>query len=148
MLKDNISNINNYNTLDKNLLIGLNYLANTDFSKLNDGRYDINNDIYVNIQSYQTKQSADFEAHKKYIDIQYIIQGEENIGVCDIADCITTIPYNTDKDIEFLKGNDNFISLIKNEFMILYPNDAHKPSISINKNMPETVRKAVVKVKI
>ena len=149
MIKDTLTNISKYNNLSEFLKIGLDYIKNTDFDKLEDGRYSINGeDIYINIQTYKTKENADFEAHRNYIDIQYVISGEEKIGVTDYANCSTTIEYNNDKDIEFLNGVGEYYELKTGDFMILYPTDAHKPSISIDTNNPETVRKAVVKVHI
>ncbi len=149
MIKDTLTNISKYNNLSEFLKIGLDYIKNTDFDKLEDGRYSINGeDIYINIQTYKTKENADFEAHRNYVDIQYVISGEEKIGVTDYANCSTTIEYNNDKDIEFLNGVGEYYELKTGDFMILYPTDAHKPSISIDTNNPETVRKAVVKVHI
>jgi len=149
MIKDNILNIKKYMGLDKNVVIGLEYLKETDFSSMKDGKFSISgNDIFVNLQTYTTKSDADFEAHKNYIDIQYIISGSEKIGITKYSDCSTKVEYNSDNDIEFLNGSGDYVVLKENEFMILFPEDAHKPSISINKNSPSKVRKAVVKVKI
>lgn len=148
MLKDNINNFAKYENLNKNIRTGLEYLFNSDFSKINDGKYNINEKMYVNIQSYQTKSSAYYEAHRKYIDIQYIIDGEEYIGVTSLSDCTCIVDYDTEKDIEFLDGKNNYIKLSKEEFMILYPTDAHKPSISIDASQPQNVRKAVIKIQI
>ena len=147
MIKDLLCNYKNYRELDKNLVKGLEFLSNTDWELINDGKHIISDEIYVNIQTYVTKDDADFEAHREYIDIQYILSGEELIGVTDYKKCETTIPYDKEKDIEFLSGEGFYENLSKGEFMILYPNDSHKPSISIDKNSPQKVRKAVVKVK-
>ena len=143
-----------YNTmikdkLNKKIIDGLCYLVSTDFSSIDDGRHEINEYAYVNIQTYQTKDDALFEAHKEYIDIQYVIEGEEKIGVANVDDCKTAISYDKEKDIEFLNLKTNkstYYPLTKGEYMILYPQDAHKPSIALKSK--STVRKAVVKVKI
>lgn len=132
--------------LNKRVVDGLNYLKSTDFSKVEDGRHELNENMYVNVQTYQTKDDALFEAHRDYIDIQYIISGEEKIGVTKYSGCTEAIPYDKEKDIEFLNGHGEFYPLLEGEYMILYPEDAHKPSISLNNQ--STVRKAVVKVKI
>jgi YhcH/YjgK/YiaL family protein len=132
--------------LNKKIIAGLNYLVNTDFSSVEDGRHELNDDIYVNIQTYTTKDDALFEAHKDYIDIQYVISGEEKIGVTNYSECKPNIPYDNQKDIEFLDGEGEYYPLKSGEYMVLYPTDAHKPSITLNKKT--TVRKAVVKVRI
>ncbi len=132
--------------LNKRIVEGLNYLASTDFTKVEDGRHDLTDYLYANIQTYQTKEDALFEAHRDYIDIQYIISGEEKIGVTDYSSCTEAIAYDKEKDIEFLNGNGEYYPLKEGEYMILYPHDAHKPSISLNNQ--STVRKVVVKVRI
>lgn len=132
--------------LNKRVVEGLEFLAKTDFSKLEDGRHVINDYMYVNVETYQTKEDALFEAHRDYIDIQYIISGEEKIGVTKYSDCKENIPYDKERDIEFLNGEGEFYPMRTGDYMILYPTDAHKPSISLNEQT--TVRKAVVKVKL
>ena len=147
VLKDNIANISKY-TLADDIKNGLKYLRDTDFSALSDGRYEISDNMYVNIESYQTKLDGDYEAHKNYVDIQYVISGEEKIGVTDYFFCASKVPYDSERDIEFLTADlGSYIYLKENEFMILYPQDAHKPCISINAE-PVSVRKSVVKVKV
>lgn len=132
--------------LNKRVVEGLEFLAKTDFSKLEDGRHVINDYMYVNVETYQTKEDALFEAHRDYIDIQYIISGEEKIGVVRYSDCKENIPYDKERDIEFLNGEGVFYPMRTGDYMILYPTDAHKPSISLNEKA--TVRKAVVKVQV
>lgn len=151
MLKDNIKNANIYHNLSDFMKIGLDYLANTDFSILPDGKYEIYEDkVYANVQTYLTKDAGKFEAHRKYIDIQYIAQGEEKIGVSNISNFAQSMPYDTEKDIVFLTGKKDFelkfIELKEKEFVILSPEDAHMPMITFNS--PITVKKVVVKVQV
>lgn len=151
MIKDNIKNANNYSDLPERIKVGLNYLINTDFSQVENGKYEISGkEVFAIIQEYTPKSEAEgkFEAHEKYIDIQYVIQGEEKVGVGELKDFEESTQYNEEKDIVFLtpkvKGETNFINLGENEFVILNPNDAHMPSIETNN--PIHVKKAVVKV--
>lgn len=130
--------------LNERVIEGLVYLKSVDFSKIDDGRHEINENMYVNVQTYQTKDDALFEAHRDYIDIQYVIEGEEKIGVTDYSTCSEAVAYDKEKDIEFLNGEGEYYPLRAGEYMVLYPEDAHKPSISLNNQ--STVRKAVVKV--
>lgn len=149
MIKDLLKNSNNYKGISKNLDKGLTWLESIDLEKLQDGQYEINNkDIYASIQTYETKDDAKYESHKKYVDIQYIINGSEKIGVTDLSNCNTCTEYNEDKDIEFydIKIKDEYFELKTGQFMIFFPNDAHKPSISLNEK--STVKKIVVKVAI
>lgn len=147
MIKDKLIYAKTYYGISENLKNGLIWIKNSDFNKLEDGKHVISETLYANIQTYETKDNALFEAHRDYIDIQYMISGEECIGVVDYNDCSTIEEYNKEKDIEFLSSNSENNEVIKDgEFVILFPHDAHKPSLS-NKNKL-TVRKAVVKVMI
>ena len=104
--------------------------------------------VYASVQTYETKSDAKYESHRRYIDIQYMIKGEEKIGVTDLSNCKTCIEYDTDKDLEFYDNcsDEEFLALETGQFLILYPHDAHKPSIS--KGQKKNVKKVVVKVAI
>lgn len=151
MLKDNIQNSQNYYNLSERIKLGLEYLKNTDFSKIEDGKYEIlGQKVFAIVQNYTSKPQSegDFEAHRKYIDIQYIIEGEEFLGVYDIENFSPITDYDEEKDIIFLTLKNNvkpdFIHLKENEFTIFMPEDAHKPSLAVQS--PNYVRKAVIKV--
>lgn len=150
MIKDCISNSKTYYGISERVKQGLEWLQTTDLKALQDGKYIISGDeIYANVQSYITKDSALYEAHKKYIDIQCIIFGEEKIGVAPYKKCITSEEYDSARDIEFLECKNNsfwYETLKEGEFLILFPHDAHKPSIKIDENLQ--VRKIVVKVAV
>lgn len=153
MIKDNIKNAQNYYNLSKRIELGLKYLKNTDFSKIENGKYEISGrEVFAIIQSYTSKlkEEGDFEAHRKYADIQYIIEGEELLGVCDIENFSTITDYDEEKDIVFLSlktdVKPDFINLKEKEFVIFMPRDAHKPSLAVK--TPSYVKKVVVKVLI
>ena len=149
MIKDLLKNAKTYYNLSENIRIGLEWLEKTDLKNLKDGKYEIENEtVYASVQTYITKDDAKYEAHKKYIDIQYLIYGEEKIGVTDLSNCKSCIEYDSDRDLEFynIDCDEEFINLAGGQFMILYPHDAHKPSIKKDSN--SEVKKIVVKVAI
>ena len=136
-----------YLSSDAPILTVLDFIKNTDFDKMSDGRLNITDTIWANLQTYETKQEALFEAHRDYIDLQYLISGQEKIGVVSYSKCKTEIEYDKDKDIEFLNSLEGeYIEMSSGHFLILYPDDAHKPSISIEQ--PLTVRKLVAKIPV
>ncbi len=150
MIKDNIKNAKNYSDLSERVKLGLKYLADTDFSTVKNAKYEISgNEVFAIVQDYLSKPIAEgqFEAHKKYIDIQYIVEGEEQIGVLGIENFSESTNYDEDKDIVFLSPNTNcmpeFVQIKAKEFLILFPNDAHKPSIATKS--PSYVKKIVIK---
>lgn len=151
MIKDNLQHIDYYNYLTKGIQYGLKYIKNTDFSTMENGKYElVEGKIFATIQDYFSKpvEEGKFEAHKKYMDIQFIIEGEENIGVGKIEDFNVTTEYDEEKDVLFLSPIDEdsykFITLKEKEFAIFLPSDVHMPSL-----ISETschVKKVVLKV--
>ena len=80
------------------------YLARTDLAALPLGRTDIEgDDVYVLLSEADTKppEQVQFEAHRRYIDIQLVVRGQESIGVTPLAGLVTTEPYDAARDIEF-----------------------------------------------
>lgn len=149
MIKDILKNSNIYESISVNLKKGFDWLKNTDLTVLEDGRYEIDGkNVYANVQTYETKTDAKYEAHRNYIDIQYMVKGEELVGVNDIAKCKTVDEYNPDTDLEFmnLQCQDDYQNLREGEFLVLFPTDAHKPSMANVE--PKTVKKIVVKVRV
>lgn len=148
MIKDNIKRAAAYFGISDNLKLGFEWIINNDLKSLADGRYEINENIYANVQSYMTKDDAPYEAHKDYIDIQYMINGEELSGVTDYSNCSTKEEYNKEKDIEFLNPpqNEEFFKVKDGEFFVFFPHDAHKPAIKVKDN--KSVKKVIVKVRV
>lgn len=146
MIKDKLKNAKTYYGLSENFKVGLEWIKNNDLNNLEDGKYSIKGDeIYAKIQTYETKDKAPFEAHKKYADIQYLVHGSEKIGIADYSDCEITEPYNTERDVEFLQcKNGEYTTIEEGEFVIFFPQDAHQPTLqNIRK---QVVKKIVVKV--
>lgn len=152
MIKNSLKYTKNYYNLSNKIKLALEYLEKNDLKVFDNGRYDIlGDDVYVNVQDYTSKAETQgkWEAHKKYIDIQFMIKGTERIGVGEIDNYQTTETYDEPKDLEFLAvANDNyqFINMNENDFIILYPQDVHMPQIAMN--TPSYVKKAVVKISI
>lgn len=115
-----------------------------------EGRIEIDGDrVYAIVQSYETKRSDEpkFEAHRRYIDIQYITGGEEVIGWTPLEKMTVTVPYDAAKDALLGKasaGDVTPVLLRPGELAVFYPSDAHAPKQSAGG--PAKVAKIVVKV--
>jgi len=149
MIFDSIENSEIYYGLGEKFQKAFEYIKNTDFSKISDAKIEIDGDnIFALVQKYNTKnpKNAKWEAHRKYVDIQFMISGAENIGfvLSDYLDI--TEEYNEEKDVEFYDGLGDFVQLNEGEFAVFFPNDAHKPGLHIKES--ELVHKVVVKVRI
>jgi YhcH/YjgK/YiaL family protein len=127
------------------------FLKNTDLLKLELKRYDIDDDnLFASVSEYISKneETAKFEAHRKYIDIQYVISGKEVMNVAPIATVKEVLtPYDATKDIEFVTVKE-IVSFKANpdKFFIFFPGDAHRPGLKDGVNSP--VRKVVIKLKV
>lgn len=88
-----------------------------------------------------------YEAHNKYVDIHYIIEGEEGIATANRKTLNTVVPYNEQTDIGFYEGKkDGQYYLKPGQFMVCFPNDAHK--VAIMKDSPSSIKKMVVKIRV
>jgi YhcH/YjgK/YiaL family protein len=127
------------------------FLKENDLSKLEVKRYDIDgNNLYATVSEYMTKNEEDakFEAHRKYIDIQHVINGSEQMSITPLSDRKEElVPYDPAKDVEFMTVNKtSSFEATPDKFFIFFPSDIHRPSVKINEN--KSVRKVVVKVRI
>jgi YhcH/YjgK/YiaL family protein len=127
------------------------FLRDSDLTKLSVKRYDIDGDnLYAIVSEALTKNEEDtrFEAHRKYIDIQHVINGAEQMSVTPLADKKDElVPYDSAKDVEFMTVNTTAsYEATPDKFFIFFPGDIHRPSVKIGDN--KIVRKVVVKVKI
>ena len=147
MIIDRIENYKNYENLGIKISLALNHISTTDFDNKETGRYEIDgDDIYVMVNDYNTKDSSEcrLEAHRKYIDVQYVAKGSEFMGYAPMAGQTVTADYDKDRDVVFYEGEASFIRLDKGMFVIFYPEDLHMPGTGEG----GPVRKIVVKVKI
>lgn len=127
-----------------------NFLKTSDLKKIKTGKYELEgNDMYVIVDEYITKneENSDFEAHRRYIDIQYIIEGEEKIGISKLENTKEITAYDNFKDIIFLTAKQNDYRIASHErFFVFFPEDAHRPCVKTSDNI--RIRKVVVKIRI
>jgi len=144
---DKLNNGTYYYSLGTKIQKAIEYLRNTNLVELEPGKYQIEEDkIYAIVFEYDTKSmdGVSWEAHKSYIDIQYMIKGLEKMGYTNVENIKTTVEYDGEKDILFGTANGDFVTVQEGMFVIFTPQDGHMPSISGEK--PEKVKKVVVKV--
>lgn len=152
MIFDKIENISDYFEELPLLKKVEDFVVDFKNGKLADGTYEIDGKrVFAMLQSYRTRQQTHemmFEAHKKYIDLQYIVNGIEKIrwARLDSVDLVEE-KYSTGGDIAFYEGDAMFdFTLTKGTFLLLYPEDAHLPGLSAQKDV--NVRKIVFKIQV
>ena len=147
MIIDSLDNAALYQGLGSDIAKALDYLAANDFSTMAPGRYDIDGDtVYAMVQRYDTKlrEKGVWEAHRRYIDVQYVASGIETMGYANIAGLTETQPYSEEKDYLLLAGKGDFVTASAGTFIIFFPHDAHMPCLAYED--PTPVLKVVVKV--
>ncbi len=136
-----------------NMETAINFLLESGQADHPAGRLTVDGEkVFVEVQAYDTIEGGDviFEGHRQYIDIQYLVEGEEVIGWATLDDATPTTPYGE-------TGGDAWLGTVPAErvtnvrlkggqLAVLYPTDAHAPRRAAGASMP--VRKLVVKVAI
>lgn len=105
--------------------------------------------LFVAVSEYNSKDlnETKYESHKKYIDIQYVISGEEKMGITTIDKVKIDGVYDSDKDLAFYNSNQGeYFKATPNNFLVFFPEDIHRPSVKVGESVP--VKKAVVKLLI
>ena len=149
MIVDRLENSNLYCDIDEKFLPAFNFLKGLQNKPLSEGKYNIleNGAVYASVFSYCTCSPDDlrYEQHQKYIDLHYIISGEEKIcwsGCHGIG-----AEYNAEEDVAFCKAEPPVSSMIHMKpgmFMVLFPDDLHKPKCIVSE--PQKVEKVVIKI--
>ena len=149
MIIDKLTNSHLYSGLGERVNKAFDYLNNTDFSKTELGKYEIDGDnIFALVNEYNTKDEIEgkLEAHKKYIDVQFVAEGEELMGYAPLENQKVIDAYNQKKDITFYSGEKSFALVKEGMFAIFFPTDVHLPGIKVKDK--SYVKKVVVKVKV
>lgn len=147
MIYDSIKNIEKYN-IPQNIIDFIKTL-NSDTPA---GHYIIDNNNYANVDTYTTKEHdmCGLEAHKKYIDIQILLQGQERLDYIDIDGLQVKEQYDENRDVMFFHvpvSSLNTVLLSGGKFAVLYPYEAHRPQMKCD-NSACNVKKVVVKIRV
>lgn len=145
MIYDKLNKLRQYDVVPDKLL---DFLFNID-ENTPDGRYDIDERTYVNINTYETKSHEICfpEAHKRYIDIQLLLSGKERLDFANIEELSVKEEYDEERDVMFfdIPEQMNTVYLEQGSFVLLYPHDAHRPQMMTSCGC-ECVKKVVVKI--
>ena len=139
-----------YDYRNKSFAVAFEFLKRRDLGSMPAGEVELGDGVRASIQEYNTidPASASFETHDKFFDIQYIVNGKENILVCSRENLIDKSEYNEESDITLYidPENSSAIFLESGDYLVLSPADAHKPRCMVSESAP--VKKIVVKVPV
>lgn len=149
MITDVLQNASLYEGLNEKFRRAFTYLRETDFDTLEKGKYEVDgDDIFAIVNEFDTKDKSEcqVEAHKKHIDIQYVVRGTEMFGYTPLTTQKPVIEYNEGNDVSFYDEPVSYLKLEAGSFIIFYPTDLHQPEV--REFEPVTVKKVVIKIKI
>ena len=150
MIFDHLSNISLYKGLSNDIYVGLTYLQQVN-PNIEVGVYRLTPRVKAIVSEYETKVKNEFgfEAHRKNIDIQYLLKGEERIACMPIDKLTETEPYSEEKDAAFYAAEGvaaQTMTIGGGYFAIFFPQDGHMPQLCVDEL--QMVKKVVVKVAV
>ncbi|MCM8789364.1 MAG: YhcH/YjgK/YiaL family protein, partial [Candidatus Omnitrophica bacterium] len=147
---DRIENFENYKKISRRLQLAFDFILNYKKKKMCESKYEADgNKIYGLVQRYHTQPSDKlvWEAHRKYIDVQCILEGEENMGYAHISDMEQISEYIESDDYALFKGDGAYFKVKGGFFTIFLPHDCHKVRMQTEDGSC-LVKKIVVKIHI
>lgn len=135
MILDSLKNAAQYYSLHPRFKTVFDYIASHNLAAMECGRHDIDGDnIFVNVQELDLRPESEarLELHRKYIDIQLLLEGPDEIfGWSETVDCVKPeAEFDVEKDVQFFTDVPQcFYSVKKGQFSILFPEDGHAPML-------------------
>lgn len=150
MIYGKIGSESQYGLGEKKFRSAFEFLSRNDLARLSVGSIGLGEGVVANVQRYDTAPAEElsFETHDKFYDIQYVVSGREAIGVCARDALMVKSVYDPENDITlYLDPKEaGAIVLTAGDFIVLAPEDAHKPRCAVAG--PAPVQKIVIKVPV
>ncbi len=148
MIFSNLSQSARYAALHPLFQRVFDYIRDNDLYAFSPGRYKIAGEDLIAIVEHvsgRTREMARLEAHRHYIDIQLVLDGDETMGWKPLADCYNPVAeHSMDRDIRFfIDAPASCISVPPDHFCIFFPEDAHAPLIGDG-----PIRKVIFKIAV
>ena len=125
------------------------WLKENNLQTIAKGKYPIDGDnVFASVTEDPSKDfdKTGWESHKKYIDVQCVITGDEKMGKWPVAEVTSvTKPYDETKDVANYTAPGKFYVIPAGTFIIFFPGEAHRPNITPGGN--KVVKKIVIKVR-
>lgn len=151
MIYGYIKDLGTYKGMSKNLDIAIDYILDKKYLNNHFGKNEILGDkVYFNCPEKpctKVTETAELEAHKKYIDIHVVISGEEVIAYSDLENCELTKPYDEEGDYYLLKAKyENKFLMNSEKFLIFFADEPHLAMLA--KDEPQEIKKVIFKVAV
>ncbi len=127
------------------------YISRLNHKKLKVGKYEVSKDFYYLVKELETqpREQCIFESHRKYIDIQWVVEGQMAIETADVSTLKIEKEYDSEKDVALWQKQENLMHTIlsSGSYAVLYPNNAHISALAVN-NQPKKIKLIVGKLRI
>ena len=148
MILDVLTNADSYNPLNGGFAVAFEFLRRDDLADLPEGKREIDGEcVYAMVvkQAGRERAAGELEAHQKYIDIQYVLSGTDELGWRSRSTCTQPqAEYDPDGDVQmFSDAPSAWVATHPGSFAIFFPTDPHIPLVS-----PDQLHKVVVKVAV
>lgn len=148
MIFDTLANADRYTALHPLFARAFAYLRATDFAALSPGRYPVvGEQLFAIVEEApgRSREAAKLECHRKYIDIQFVLEGLDTMGWRALDTCTDPVDdYSEAKDIRFFRdAAASWIPTPAGAYCIFFPQDAHAPLVSDGR-----IRKVILKIAV
>jgi YhcH/YjgK/YiaL family protein len=141
MIVDRIENAKLYEGFGHGVAEALDYLARTDLAKLPNGKQEIDGErLFAVVQRYQGKPVAEakWEYHRKYLDLQFVVSGDELMGYAPWDDKLPVeMAYDASKDAGLVQAKGVMLPVSNGMFAVFAPLELHAPSLAANPAKPD-----------
>jgi len=148
MIFDTLANADRYAALHPRFARAFEFLRSTDLQALAPGRYPLDGDNLIAIveaTAGRSRDAAKLECHRRYIDIQLVLEGTDEMGWKPLCDCREALAeYQPEKDLQFFRDAPaSWIATPPGAFCVFFPEDAHAPLVGSGE-----IRKVILKVAV
>ncbi|SCP98272.1 YhcH/YjgK/YiaL family protein [Anaerobium acetethylicum] len=152
MIFDQIKNYARYTKTDENIKAALEFIdLHKDNKEILDGKYEIIPDqvtAYVVSKDTILAEDAEMEIHKKFMDIHYMLKGQESCGLTELSMDVQEAAYDDAGDISLFSAEDtNVVVVSEGEFYAVWPYEPHRPLCNVQ-GTSRKIRKIICKVKV
>jgi len=149
MITGNIKDAKRYYSVNENFESAFKFLEKLDIDSTGEFEFEgfrgCISEMETSDLTKEGKEKTILEAHRKYLDIHFVIDGSEGIGYANIDTLKAETEYNEEEDYLLLTGRKDKIILQPGEFCVVFPEDAHTPGMC---GIDNKLKKAVVKIKL
>jgi len=148
MILDSLPQADRYFALHPLFVRAFEFLRGTDLKSLAPGKHTVEGErIFAIVEACagRTWAEAKLECHRRYIDIQLVLEGVDEMGWKPVAECVDpATDYDVARDIRFFNdAPSSWIATPPGSFCLFFPDDAHAPLVSTGQ-----IRKVVVKIAV